>query len=440
MSVLRSSIETAAETGRGHRLGIQNPSPTGPFRKAVLARLADLKTGRLVLTDADQTYEFGTTGDQRETISAAIEVRNPKFYRNTVLGGSLGAAESYLAGDWQTDDLLSVLQLIARNRRVLEQVNGGTAQLLSPLRRLWNLARANSRRGSRQNIAAHYDLGNDFFRLFLDPTMTYSSGIFTGPECSMLDASLNKFDRICRKLQLSSDDHVLEIGTGWGGFAIYAAQQYKCRVTTTTISAEQFKVAQQRIEQAGVQDRVTLLQRDYRDLEGQFDKLVSIEMIEAVGHRFLPTFFRKCSQLLNRDGLMSLQAITIPDQRHRSYRQSVDFIQRYIFPGGCLPSMQSMLAAITRSADLLPIHYETFASHYARTLAIWRSNFHQNLTSARALNDSDFFLRAWEYYLCYCEAGFRERQVDVCQLVLAKPECRGEIAIAPLPRCEGNSA
>jgi cyclopropane-fatty-acyl-phospholipid synthase len=278
-----------------------------------------------------------------------------------------------------------------------------------------------TRRGSRRNIAAHYDLSNDFYKLFLDETMTYSSGVFNTPDDSMREASIEKYDRLCQKLDLDNTDHVLEIGTGWGGFSIHAAKTYGCRVTTTTISSEQHEFARQRIEQEGLQDRVTLLQKDYRDLTGQYDKLVSIEMIEAVGHEYLPTYFRTCSDRLKPDGLFAFQAITIPDQRYESYRRSVDFIQKYVFPGGFLPSVGALSAAVGKYTDMQWIHFEDFAEHYARTLECWREKLFENIVEVRKLGMKDSFLRLWEFYLCYCEGGFREKQIGVAQILLQKP-------------------
>jgi cyclopropane-fatty-acyl-phospholipid synthase len=261
--------------------------------------------------------------------------------------------------------------------------------------------------------------------LFLDDTMTYSSGIFEAEHTTLREASVAKYDRICRKLQLTPRDHLLEIGTGWGGMAIHAARNFGCRVTTTTISRQQFELARQRIAAAGLDDRITLLMQDYRDLVGQFDKLVSIEMIEAVGHDYLPTYFRKCSELLKPDGMMCLQAITIPDHRYEPYRRSVDFIQRYIFPGGCLPCTATIGRALQQT-DFRTFHWEEFGPDYARTLACWRDNFFANLGRIRALGYPETFLRMWDYYLSYCEAGFRERLTGVSQILLTKPLCRRE--------------
>ncbi|MDH5499845.1 MAG: cyclopropane-fatty-acyl-phospholipid synthase family protein, partial [Gammaproteobacteria bacterium] len=285
---------------------------------------------------------------------------------------------------------------------------------------------------SRKNISAHYDLGNEFFSLWLDETMMYSSAVFERSDMTLQEASVAKLERICRKLQLSSEDHVLEIGTGWGGFAIHAASQYGCRVTTTTISREQFEHATRRVAEAGLQDRITLLLRDYRDLEGRYDKLVSIEMIEAVGHEFLDSYFEKCAALLKPDGMMLLQAITIADQRYESALKSVDFIQRYIFPGGFLPSVTAMLRSITHSSDMRLYHLEDIGSHYAKTLFSWRMAFFRQIKKIRDMGYPDSFLRMWEYYYCYCEGAFIERAIGNVQMLLVRPDCRREPVVPAL--------
>jgi cyclopropane-fatty-acyl-phospholipid synthase len=271
---------------------------------------------------------------------------------------------------------------------------------------------------------AHYDLGNDFYTLFLDETMTYSCAIFEQPESSLQEASEAKYDRICRKLQLAAGDRVVEIGTGWGGFAVHAARNYGVHVTTTTISDEQQQFAEQRIKAAGLEDRITLLKKDYRDLSGKFDKLVSIEMIEAVGHQYLPAFFRTCSRLLEDDGMMALQAITIGDQIFDRHKRSVDFIKRYIFPGSCIPSITAISTAIAKATDLRLVHLEDITLHYPRTLREWRRRFFANISRVEALGFSDTFVRMWEYYLCYCEGGFAERYIGDVQILFAKPLCR----------------
>jgi cyclopropane-fatty-acyl-phospholipid synthase len=377
-----------------------------------------MRFGQLTVVDPKSAVEFGEIGDHG--FMATLIVHDTRFYRRVVFGGGLGAAESYLRGEWDSPDLTTLMRLLTQNSEVLSEVEKGFASLLRPLRFALNWLRRNTRAGSKRNIAAHYDLSNEFFALMLDPSMTYSSGIFPASESTLEEASIEKYDRICRKLQLSSRDHVLEIGTGWGGFAEHAVKNYGCRITTTTISDEQYAYSAKRFRDAGLDHRVTLLKDDYRDLRGTFDKLVSIEMIEAVGEKFFPVFFAKCNQLLKSNGLMCLQAITIPDQRFDQYRKSVDFIQRYVFPGGFLPSFGSIAQSIGRETDFQFVHFEDFGLHYAETLSRWRNNFWNRIDSVRSLGFDERFIRTWHYYLCYCEAGFRERQIGVAQVVFSK--------------------
>ncbi|MBA2117183.1 Tuberculostearic acid methyltransferase UfaA1 [Planctomycetes bacterium FF15] len=346
-----------------------------------------------------------------------------------MLGGTLAAAEAYLEGKWVCSDLTALLRIMARNLDHLKGVERHTSFWLAPWRNLQQWRTRNSKHGSRRNIAAHYDLSNEFFQLMLDPTMMYSSGVYEQADSTLEEASIAKLDRLCRKLNLQQGSRVLEIGTGWGGFAEYAAKQYGCHVTTTTISQQQFNFAYRRIEDAGLEDRVTLLKRDYRDLTGTYDHVVSIEMIEAVGRNYLDTYFEKCGSLLKPSGTMALQVITIPDERVESYSRGVDFIQRYIFPGGFLPSYQLMARSMARKTDLRIVHAEDFGSHYAQTLSAWRENFFEHLPRIRALGMDDYFLRMWEYYLAYCEAGFHERQIGVSQLVMARPKFRGDAVL-----------
>jgi cyclopropane-fatty-acyl-phospholipid synthase len=388
----------------------------------VLRQLTKLNFGQLTVVDRSGAFEFGRVGTTNQT--ATITVHDRRFYRAVVLGGGLGAAEAYIRGDWDSADLTAAMRVLARNMEATAGVEKGTARLLNALRSASNWLRRNTRAGSKRNIAAHYDLSNDFFALMLDPTMTYSSGVFPSVTATLEEASMEKYDRICRKLKLTPQDHVLEIGTGWGGFAEHAARRYGCRVTTTTISDQQHAYAANRFREVGLQDRVTLLKDDYRDLSGQYDKLVSIEMIEAVGEKFLPGYFAKCSELLKPHGMMVLQAITIPDHRYDSYRKSVDFIQRYIFPGGFLPSMGAITNCLGCATDFRFSHAEDFGPHYAETLAHWRQNFWQSIEGVKSLGFDERFIRTWQYYLCYCEAGFHERQIGVSQILLTKPECR----------------
>jgi cyclopropane-fatty-acyl-phospholipid synthase len=349
-----------------------------------------------------------------------------------VFGGSLGAAEAYMAGLWSTPHLTSVIRLVILNRKLMDKMDKGWSWLSDPVHKLFHWFRRNTLRGSKENIVAHYDLGNDFYRLFLDETLTYSCGIFEHENSTLEDASIAKYDRICRKLQLHPEDHVMEIGGGWGGFSIHAAKNYGCRVTTTTISDEQYALTKKRIAASGVSHRIRLLRTDYRHLDGKFDKLVSIEMIEAVGHQYLNTFFKICSRLLKDNGMMLLQAITIVDQVFDAHKRSVDFIKRYIFPGSCIPSIHAIMSAIARKTDLKLFHLEDITPHYVQTLAEWRKRFFHHMDDLRDMGFSDAFIRMWEFYFCYCEAGFAERYIGDVQMLLTKPMCCREPLLPPL--------
>ena len=392
--------------------------------KAMLHKLlARLHSGRLSLVDGGEHRDFGPGSG--EAPHATIEVRHPAFYADAVFGGSIGVAESYMLGDWDTDRLTDLIRLMVLNREVVDGMDErGLARLATPARKLLHWLNRNTQAGSRRNIAAHYDLGNDFFATFLDETWMYSSAIFERPDMTLAEASTAKLDRICRKLDLGPADHVLEIGSGWGGFALHAAAHYGCRVTTTTISSEQHALARSRIEAAGLADRITLLKQDYRDLTGQYDKLVSIEMIEAVGHQYYDDYFRQCARLLKPHGQFLLQGITIADQRFAAAASSVDFIQRYIFPGSTIPSVTALLDSATRASDLRLFHLEDIGPHYATTLARWRENFFANIDEVRALGYSEEFIRMWAFYLCYCEGGFAERALGDVQMLLVKPGAR----------------
>lgn len=395
----------------------------GLARRLILGLLNRLRHGRLTLVEDGHSQSFGEPAS-RVDLHATITVWDPRTYRRVLLAGSRGLGEAYVYGWWSADDLTTVIRILIRNLSRLEKVLSPLAKLGSPFYCLRQLQRRNTITGSQANIAAHYDLGNDFYALFLDATMTYSCGVFVNKDSTLTDASLAKYDRICRKLALQPGDEVLEIGGGWGGFALYAASHYGCRVTTTTISAAQYEFAHRRLQAAALTDRVTLLRQDYRELTGSYDKLVSIEMIEAVGYEYLDTFFQVCSQRLKADGLMCLQAITMRDQAFDRYRRSQDFIRRHVFPGGCLTSLNTLGAAIARVTDLRVIHLEDITPHYVRTLQLWRERFFANLDQVRALGYSENFIRLWDFYLCYCEAGFAEEHVQDIQLLLAKPRHR----------------
>jgi len=407
-------------------LGERLAKPMRPFGPAYLARtlvrkrLGGLSGGLLSVRDSWGEWH---AGDNSST-SVTLLVLDPGVYVSLVTGGSLGVARAFMDGRWECNDLTALLRLFIRNMSVVDGVETGLAKFSNLFARFQHRLRANSRVGSRRNIHEHYDLGNAFFSLFLDETMTYSAGIFENDSSTLHDASVAKLDRICRKLDIGPDDHVMEIGSGWGSFALHAASNYGCRVTTTTISKDQFQFASQRIAQAGLSDRIEILLEDYRSLSGRYDKLVSIEMVEAVGNEFLAGYFKKCSELLKDDGAMLLQAITMPDQRYAQYLRSSDFIRRYIFPGSCVPSIGALIDAMGSDSDLKAVHMEDIGPHYATTLRHWRKRFSECLDDVNELGYPQRFARMWEYYLCYCEAGFAERYLGDVQMLLHKPGCR----------------
>jgi cyclopropane-fatty-acyl-phospholipid synthase len=394
------------------------------LRGRLIEQVRAMRECQLRLIDADGDLLLGVPADDPgQTLHATIRVRDPGFYRAVATNGSVGAGEAYMDGLWDCSDLVALVRILVRNRDLLDAMETGLARLGGLAMQAINLLQRNTRTGSRRNIAAHYDLGNELFQLFLDDNLMYSSALFAAPDEPLETASRRKLERICRKLELSPGDHVVEIGTGWGGFALHAATQHGCRVTTTTISQEQHDLASRRVQAAGLGERITLLRRDYRDLDGRYDKLVSIEMIEAIGHQYLDTYFGKCAALLKDDGMGVVQAITIEDHRYRQAVRSVDFIKRHIFPGSFIPSVAAMQGAIARSSDLKLAHLEDFAPSYALTLAHWRRRFLDRLDAVRALGYPERFVRMWEFYLCYCEGGFRERSIGVAQLLLTRPRC-----------------
>lgn len=397
----------------------------GFAKTKILEQLKKLDKGQLTLIDNGKQYHFGNTNE----IQATINVQDPRFYGEIAFGGSIGAGEAYMLGYWSADNVTNVIRLMVVNQHVMDNLEGGYQWLSRPIMKCLHWLNSNTTEGSRKNIAAHYDLGNEMFALFLDPTMMYSSAIFNKNTNSLQAASELKLKTICDKLDLKPTDHVIEIGTGWGGFAIYAAKHYGCKVTTTTISQQQFNLAKSRVEAENFHDKVTLLLDDYRHLEGQYDKLVSIEMVEAVGHQFYDTYFAKVSNLLKPDGLALIQAITIADQRYQSAIKSVDFIQRYIFPGSNIPSNTAMLNSITKVSDMRVFDLEDIGPHYATTLRMWRESFFSNISQIRQLGYSEEFIKMWEFYLCYCEGGFAERALGDVHLLLAKPDNRRQTLI-----------
>lgn len=394
------------------------------LRAQLLRRLSALRLGEIVLEDAEGFVRLGSSTGAQPPLCCRIRIVDPAFYRLVASHGSVGAGESYMEGHWQCSDLVTLTRILVLNRDLLDAMDGGLARVGALALKLWHAMRRNTRGGSRRNVAAHYDLGNELFQLFLCDRMMYSSAVFAEPTETLEAASMRKLDRICRKLDLRPGEHLLEIGTGWGGFAIHAASHHGVRVTTATLSNEQCELARVRVEQAGLSDRITVLHSDYRDLSGIYDKLVSIEMIEAVGHSYLDTYFRKLRSLLKDDGLALIQAITIEDHRYRQARKSVDFIKRYIFPGSFIPSIHVMQNSIARCTDLRLCNLEDIGPSYALTLRHWRTRFLAQLERVRALGYPDRFIRMWEFYLCYCEGGFIERAIGDVQMLLAAPRNR----------------
>lgn len=404
-----------------------------PFRSLLFRQLNRIKAGHFSVQDADGIFEFGAMNSVIPTVK--VEIHNPAAYRRLVLGGDLGFADSLIAGDFSTDNLVALMRILVDNTRTGDHRIGKPSIVRQVWGRVGHWLRRNHRANSRRNIQAHYDLSNEFFAKWLDPTLSYSSGVFpelaksTGPsgeewrsEASMETASLLKLERLCQKLDLNARDHLLEIGCGWGGLAVYAAKKYGCRITGVTLSPAQLEIAQQRVEAAGLSDLVTLRLQDYRDIEGQFDKLVSVEMIEAVGHQYQDEYFRQCCRLLKPDGRMVLQGITIVDHRYQDYLKQVDFIREYIFPGGCLISTAGVMKSVAEETDFRVVHIEDIGLHYAETLRRWRFEFHRQWDDIADMGFDKRFFRLWDYYLAYCEAGFSEGHVGTIQVVLDRPK------------------
>ncbi len=389
-------------------------------KQLLLNLINNISTGRLTIKDSEEEIILGQSGD-RQNLSAEVIIHNQDTYRKMILGGILASGESYIEGDWDSSDLVLVTQLFSANVEILEKMRRQRSLLGKVALTLRHFLSKNSIKGSKRNIAAHYDLGNDFFELFLDQRMMYSSAIFSKGATNLDDASRDKLETISDHLQLSSKDHLLEIGTGWGGMAIYAAEKFGCKVTTTTISEQQFKYTCNKVAELGLSNKVTVLLQDYRNLKGKFDKLVSIEMIEAVGDEFFGKYFACCSQLLKPNGRMVIQAITIPDQRYQAAVETVDFIKRYIFPGGCLPSIGKIAYHVAKNTDMRITHLEDITGDYASTLAIWRNRFLSELEKVQQQGFDQKFIRMWEFYLAYCEGGFRERIIGAAQICFDKP-------------------
>jgi len=395
-------------------------------RRAVLVRLRGLAHGGIEIREPGGVELLGRRDDGPCPV---VTISDPATWTAVATAGTVGAGGAWIEGQWTCDDLPALIHVFLRNRAQLDGLEGGWARLGGAALRLWHLLRPNTRAGSRRNIAAHYDLGNELFALFLDPTLMYSSAFFATSQTSLDAAAVAKCDRLCALLELSPSDHLLEIGTGWGGFAIHAARTTGCRVTTTTISQRQHDLASARVRAAGLADRVQVLLSDYRDLHGSYDKLVSIEMIEAIGHRAYPTFFATCGGLLKAHGLMAVQTITIAERQYAIARRSVDFIQRHVFPGSCIPSLSALGTAMAQSSDLEVVRVDDIGAHYARTLDAWRGRFLARLGEVRALGYDEGFIRLWDYYLAYCSAGFAQRALGCAQILYAKPGWRARPSV-----------
>lgn len=402
--------------------------PASVWRRPVQKRLAELENGRLEVLEAGQRVVLGASnpevqgqGSSGDLPLATLEVLDSACWRTIATGGALGAAESFMDGQWRSPDLAGLLRLMLRDEDVLEGLGGPLSALGAIPRWIGHALRRNTRSGSRRNISAHYDVGNDFFQLFLDPTMLYSCAYFASEDATLEEASIAKLDRLCEMLQLKPGLCVLEIGSGWGACAIHMARKYGCQVVSITISERQHAEAVRRVKAAGLEDLVEIRMQDYRDTGGQFDRLISIEMIEAVGAQYLDLFFKRCSELLKPDGLMALQAITITDQAYRAAVKRVDFIKRYVFPGGFLPSVEAIMGAVRRRTDFRLVRMEDIGGHYVRTLRLWAEALRRNWDAAMELGYSGEFLRMYEFYFRYCEAGFAERAIGDAQMLFAKP-------------------
>ncbi|WOT06884.1 cyclopropane-fatty-acyl-phospholipid synthase family protein [Shewanella youngdeokensis] len=393
-------------------------SPDNLARKMLLTALPNLADGHLSLIDGDNSYEFG---NKDSDLHATLVVEHPRFYRQIMLSGSIGAGEAYIQQHWSSPDLTKVIQIFARNLPLLDKLEKKFSWLTHAFSRIGHLFNRNTQAGSKQNILAHYDLGNDMYQTFLDKEMLYSSALYPHTAASLEEAQQHKLKTICERLDLTAGQTLLEVGTGWGALAIYAAKHYGVKVTTTTISDAQFDYAIARVSAEGLNDRVTLLKDDYRLLTGEYDRVVSIEMIEAVGHEFLPVFLKKLASLLKPNGRLLIQAITIADQRYNSYRKSVDFIQRYIFPGGCLPSITRVTNALTQHTDFVTWSVDDMGLDYAKTVKDWQDNFDAAQPQIKQLGYGDDFIRMWKFYLSYCEGGFLERTTSAVQLVAVRP-------------------
>ncbi len=391
-------------------------------RALVFNQLNKIKIGHIVIIEGSNKFSFG----KKDKLNVTVAVHDPRFYGALAFGGSIGVSEAFMQKFWSASDLTKLIRIMAINQNTMDQLEGLFNIFLKPILKCLHYLNQNSVKGSEINISKHYDLGNDFFSLFLDSTMMYSSAVFKNPQDSLYKGSIYKLETICQGLELTSQDHIIEIGSGWGGFAIYAAQHYGCKVTTTTISKEQYKYVKQKIKDLKLSHKITVLFSDYRHLKGRYDKLVSIEMLEAVGYQYYETYFKVCSSLLKPQGLAVIQTITITDQRYEKAKRSVDFIQRYIFPGSCIPSITALQNSLTQSSDLKIYSIHDIGSHYARTLALWREEFFKRLKDIKSLGFDDAFIRMWHFYFSYCEGGFQEKVISDIHLKLVKPGYRSK--------------
>lgn len=399
-------------------------SSTGFFEKIVLHALSKMTLGKLELTlVSGETLIYG---DGQDKISANIQVNHPDFFKSIALYGDIGFGEGYTSGLWETSNITNVIKWVILNIENAPSITGSKVKsvalnLFKFVNKITHVRRANTLAGSQKNISEHYDLNNDFFATFLDKTMTYSSGYFLNENVGLEDSQYAKYDRLAKQLKVKATDHVLEIGSGWGGNAIFLAKNYGCKVTSVTISKEQQKLAVQRVKEEGLEDLVSIIIKDYRKIEGTFDKIVSIEMLEAVGHQYLETYFEKCQQLLKPDGIFAFQVITSPDSRYEKLRTGVDWIQKHIFPGSLLPSVSAINSAVNKTGDLTMVDLKDMGLDYAKTLHLWFMEFNKHLEQVRALGFDSTFIRKWNYYLNYCEAAFAMRNINVMQFVYTRP-------------------
>ncbi len=395
------------------------------FNEALVLRIfSKMNKGRLSLTMPDG--EELIFGDGGSGINASMTIHNASFFKRCVLYGDIGFSESYVAGEWDTNSIHNVVSWFILNMDTNPAITGtkikaSLTNVFKSINKLYHKARKNDLKGSKENISEHYDLGNDFYKLFLDKTMTYSSGIFLKADTTLEESQVEKYDRLCRILKLKSTDHLLEIGSGWGGFSAHAAKNYGCKITTFTISKEQFKFAKEHFEKEGLSDKIEIVFDDYRNIKGKYDKIVSIEMLEAVGHEFMPGYFKKCHEVLKENGLLALQVITSPDARYHEIRKSVDFIQKHIFPGSLLPSVARINECVNKTSNMNLFDIKDIGIDYAITLKLWHEAFNKKKAEVKELGMNETFIRKWNYYLQYCEAAFRMRNISVMQLVYTKP-------------------